>query len=608
VSLCPHCFLNFERSPTVGRSTMSLRTVEAAYGREVELSFAEIVLSTPSSHSGSSVPTTLPFSIPLTLDTPQSLQTPYSSLNHVLSATLRPSAPDRSPISKAIFVQTRRFTSHTYVPALHPEVYTLDDPTRVEVQIPRTTFVAGETIPLYVTVPPPPRELVLERKLRLRNVRVELLRLVHIKGQEDEDFEVGGYKIGGGREASYGPYPSTSVGPSAGTTSAVTEKQSAFASSSEDPVSFNTTIAHSGASCRLHTTRAVRLRFILHQPSPSASPADFHVDLPSADYPQLHDDVYITPITQTTLLHSVTFRLMVHVSFIDMTTHTERISTIAIPVMIIAQPAPLPEVDESLQIAYQKKHDRPPASTVRYDDSSAPRYEEGEAGPSLHGGVAPPPFEERDAPPPFFTAQASTSVRLPTFLESEAEIIVPEGEDAQSMLQLPNPDTVTGEGELFGFPASEQFDGHMEEDMRLSATPPPTLEMATMDTNVTDLVQQERSLEALSLTLESPDEGAEDDEHPPPPPPAMDDPSDPPPSIDSEFRSPSALPQPLPAHTAASPHMTPSSVSPHSPPLAVNRVSDGQAPPPYLHEDGEGDQENTNRPPPYVDFMPARSN
>jgi hypothetical protein len=293
----------------------------------------------------------------------------------------------------------------------------------------------------------------------------------------------------------------------------------------------------------------------------------------------------------------VSFRLYVHVSFVDMSAHTERISTISIPVIILAPPAPLPQVDESLDIAYLKKHDRPPVKTYRYDDaeSSAPPFEEGEAGPSFLNSMPPPPFEEPEAPPPF----SSHSFFLPTFFESERQIIVPE---AHSL--TPQPVPIVGEGPLFGFPPSEQFDGHSEEDdLSRAVTPPPTLEMAERDTDVTDLARGEHGLEALSITLDGREEIGEE-QLPPPPPPAMDDPLDPPPSIDSEYRSPRTLPRsPSPHTSASSPLLLTSAQTPV--PSVNGPINDGYAPPPYLHHDGDGDHEDVARPPPYMDLIPS---
>ncbi|KAF7320255.1 ARID domain-containing protein [Mycena kentingensis (nom. inval.)] len=567
--------------------TLSLRSLETAYDREIELGFTEVELY--SSAEDSPLPSTFLFGIPLTEDTPQSLRTPHSSITHTLTATLfpNPSDPSLAPIYERLVVHTKRYTAHSHSLDPSPETHTLAEPTRVEVQVPRTTFIAGEVVPLYVTVPPPARRLVVEQGLRLRNVRVELWRIVQVNREDAAD--------------EYYADARDSSGPSTGP--AVTPS---LPSSSKAPISpispgssYQTVIARSGASCRFHSSRPVKLRFLIHQPFPSESPPDLHTSLPN-DFGHIESDADCASITQLTLLHSVTFRLDVHVSFVDMTSHTERISTISIPVIILAPPAPLPEVASSMEVAYSKKHDRPPTRTVRYEDidHSAPRYSLalGEAGPSAIPAGAPPPFEERDAPPPFFpsAAEASSSSRLPTFLESENEIIIPPN-DNLCMIQ-PSDTRIVGEGVQFGFPAAQQFDGHSE-DMQRSSTPPPTMEMSSRDadlTSLTSIPDAERAV--LGLVLEQRDTGATGDDDGrdlPPPPPALDDPSDPPPHIDSEFRSPDA-PPPSPPSLAANPP------SPRPPPGEI-QTSDVHAPPPYLIPEEHPHPPEHATPPPYVD-------
>ncbi|KAF7339639.1 ARID domain-containing protein [Mycena sanguinolenta] len=500
----------------------------------------------------------------------------------------------RSPVSKSLVVHTRRYTAHTHSLVTSPETHTLDDPTRVEVQIPRTTFIAGEAVPLYVTVPPPPRELVVDQGLRLRNVRVELLRIVEVNHDEDK--------------TNFVEELSSSSGPSSGPSTAITPPPAdrpPQPSSSKAPVSplfpgstFKTVIARSGASCRFHSSRPVQLRFVLHQPSPSASPSDFQINLPTPEYGHLESDAECASITQLTLLHSVTFQVNVHVSFVDMSSRTERISTISIPVVVLAPPAPLPEIAPSMEAAYSKKHDRPPARTVRHEEADlAPHYSEGEAGPSGFSGGAPPPFEERDAPPPFFSyaAEASTSSRLPTFLESETEIIIPP-DDHNSVLQHRDvPSAIVGEGVEFGFSAAEQFYGHTEER---SSTPPPTLEMVDRDADLTSLTMAHEP-EVLGLVL---DQHEENSGELPPPPPALDDPSDPPPSIDSsDFRSPDAPTHPPSPSLVPYSAPEPTRLNPPSPAPATGQNHD---PPPYLvpgEEPHPHQQEHVARPPPYVD-------
>jgi len=273
-----------------------------------------------------------------------------------------------------------------------------------------------------------------------------------------------------------------------------------------------------------------------------------------------------------------------------MSTHTERICTISIPIMIPPPVAPLPEIEQSIDA----------------------HYEEGEAGPSFLGG-APPPFEEREAPPPFFSAEAeaSTSSRLPTFLESETEIFVPAHDDPSIVPQpLPFPQLVfEGEGQLFGFPASEQFDGYAI-DLDRSYTPPPTLEMATRDADVTGFANLPggTAMEVLGLALEQHDSVVHEG-IPPPPPPPMDDPSDPPPSIDSDFRAPGNSHQTIPSHPRNPPGLpvSQSQEDGHSIPTSAHPQdgSHGHAPPPYRVPDNDLPQEHEHvvRPPPYVDLV-----
>jgi neural Wiskott-Aldrich syndrome protein len=564
-----------------------------------------------------------------------------------LSATLHPSDPDLQPLSKTLTVHTRRYTSHSHTLELAPETHSLDDPTRVEVQVPRATFKAGEPIPVYVKVPPPRRELVVDQGLRLRNIRAELIRVVKVKRDEGDNHSIDtDIDTISEMEQAIEVDRSMEEGPSTAAVSTAVEKPSRIPWSTEEPdsplfhgSSYKTVVSRSGAACRFHSSLPVRLRFVLRQPPPSSSPSDQPRNLPDGEYGYLDGDTHCASITQTSLLHSVSFRVNIHASFVDMSNRTERFSTVSVPVMIIPPPATLPEVEEWIDAAYQKKHDRPPARTVRLDDMdvSAPRYHDGEAGPSLLQGGAPPPFEERDAPPPFFShsaeastssryapppffshePEASTSNRLPTFLESEAEIFVPTEADTMALLPPAQP-IIPGEGTQFGFPPSEQFDGHSEE-MQRSSTPPPTLEMATRDTNVTnlaDLSEPQRTMEALGIALGEQEEATRERELPPPPPPAMDDPSDPPPSIDSDFRSPdlhlrhsppphSASPPPLPTSTYNHPTEQTNSLRSSSPAQVTiqTRTSHGHAPPPYLVPGNGGDQEHVTRPPPYMDLM-----
>ncbi|KAL1952069.1 hypothetical protein VTO73DRAFT_1218 [Trametes versicolor] len=603
--------------------TVSLRTLEQAHGREIELAHTDVELVSSPGPEGPQR-SSFPFSIPLPSDTPQCVHTLRSSLTHTLSATIWPLDEDALPLSRAFVVHTRRYTSHTHVLYPVPETRVLAEPSRVEVQIPRTTFKAGEAIPIYVTVPTPSPDLVLEQGLRLRNLRAELVRNIDIKKPETDDEEHSDWEI---PSESEGEDPPLSP-----------QKMAAVPSSSREGVDFisrvgehgeRKVVAHSGASCRLHPSQPIRVRLVLHPPAQTPFP-DSLDEVSSEDLLSFNPDADCATITQSTLLHSVSFRLLVHATFMKMSSHTERVSTLSFPLHILAPNAPLPEVESSIDEAYHKKHDRPPTRTVRQDDAEVPQYE---AGPSAIAG-APPPFEEREAPPPFWSteaeAEASTSTRLPTFLESEHEIYVPPTDDPELAPPPPADGAAQfdGEGTLFGFAPAEQFDGYGDVLQPRAFTPPPTLEMATRDTDVTVLANLDDSaMEALGRALEqhtlvgaadAPTRAGDDaDELLPPPPPPMDDPSDPPPSIDSsEFRAPGAAhdsPPTLPAR-AQSPHTSFGQLTdaPVHGVLSAHHDEEGEAhghaPPPYRVPDLESEHERVAHPPPYMDLVhgPAR--
>ncbi|KAJ3905482.1 hypothetical protein F5879DRAFT_950548 [Lentinula edodes] len=574
--------------------TVSLRTIETAFDKEIELGICEIILwSRSASPSVTTVPSSLLFAIPLMPDAPQSIVTPCSSLSHILTATLHPVSPDLPVLSKALNVHTKRFTSHLHSVPIAPETHSLDQPARVHAEVPRTIYQVGEPIPVYITIPPPPREIVVEDGLRLRNVKTELVQMIKVKRDDADDRLI--------QQSPSDPNDDAEGTSTSIITMLAPEKSSQCSKSPVSPpmedCSFRSTLARSGASCRFHSSRPVRLRFVMHQTSPFSSPVNNILTLPSPEYEHLDGDTEYASITQHTLLHSVMFQINVHVSFVHVGTRTERISTISIPVTLLPPSASLPQVGSSTDEAYQKKHDRPPVQTNRYEDDLVPHYTEGEAGPSGLPHGAPPPFEERDAPPPFSSSalEASSSARLPTFLESEREIIIPSDSD-QTFTNLPQSmHLVNGEGSLFGFTVSDVFDGHSE-DMQRSTTPPPSLEMASHDTDVTqlaDIAQPERAIEALGLVLTAQTQREDHASELPPPPPALDDPSDPPPSIDSDFRLPDAPRQRSPPNVPSRLHST-------SPvPSSENQVSHGHAPPPYLVP--ENHAEHVTRPPPYVD-------
>ncbi|KAI6031887.1 hypothetical protein BKA83DRAFT_4206868 [Pisolithus microcarpus] len=527
--------------------TVTLRTTESACGQQIELGSSEVDLLSQMPVS-EIIPTSLPFAIPLMPDVPQCIHTPQSALTHVLTAALHPVDHAVPIVSKDVVLQTL------------PETHVLTEPVRVEVEIPRSTFVVGEPIPVYITVPPPDWERVVDGSLRLRNVKAELVRIVEMNSGESShetsipaDLDSTDEVIRCLQDPSDGPSSKTSN-----------------ASLPAPPLSESAASRHT-TSCRFHNTKPVRLRLILYQPLPPSSPSEQTPPFLPSGYGCSESDFLCISITQATLLHNVSCQSLISI------TGPNGSSMLSIPIVIIPSPAPLPEVEEWVDVAYQKKHDRPPVRTVRQEDSDL-------SVPILQ------PFEDRDIPPPpFFASVPSTSTHLPTFQESENEVFIATDREEHFAHAL-EPRTIIGEGVLFGFSASQQYDGHSDAIPR----------EAVQDPDVTSLVDMVQPLRVLGLILEQPDDSAGN----------RDDPSDPPPSIDSEFRSPTThgtiqvhSSTSIARHPFSQLHGHDGSLS-QSQDLLHQTSPDTHAPPPYLTAN---EHEQAAIPPPYMDFVHPRT-
>ncbi|KIM34414.1 hypothetical protein M408DRAFT_19323 [Serendipita vermifera MAFF 305830] len=654
--------------------TISLVTVERDQSSVVQLASHTVELydSLPSSAPGTSAnivtrpPTTSYFSIPLTTDTPQALRTPLSSLSHQLIAKLTSTDPARKTLTTSQDIDIRRYSSpDPSLTPLVPKTYTLDSPVRVELQIPRLTYRLGEVIPVYVTIPVPTTEQVTYTGIRLRNLKVELIRVVKILSSHSE----------GTSETSSSA--SASVSGSSSMTahrSADSPLRSSFASDSppyvhtlrleghvsprvDRTVDFRTALTRSGAPARFHSSRPVRIRLLARTSAAPSSPAQVPIDSASHS-----TGVFDCPITQSTTLHTVEFFIEVSVSFLRHRTHqaasehlpVQESTTISVPITILPPLAKTLEAvgDMDMEHAYHKKFDKPPTKTNREAAADV-----GPPGPSASG--APPPFDDRDAPPPPFMhsesqqSQAGTS-HLPTFLESEAHYVVPLPGPSNSS-QMPyagytsvstssaqtrpsaveeDPDRVLeieGEGRLFGFRPEEQFDG-LEATFGGGAEPPPAIENVQDDTDVTalaDLVDRpERALEAIGrgmgvVTSEvDPSYGTHiqsdidrlehalqmNAQEEAPAPPFVDDPADPPPGIDMEFRtSPPPFPPPHADSDLAPPHTPPADPPPSiedaemESPIASQTIGNPSFRPPP-YLNTTAPTDGQHGPPPYVDL------
>lgn len=533
------------------------------------------------------------------------------------------------------------------------------------------TFRSNETIPVYVTVPPPNRSVVLDDGFTLRSVRAEVVRsIATIRSESDQGSSSNDAQSSDDED----DYDSKSDS-SETTSSAGVPPSAEFLSSRLDTLRLNSTelpggshtasslphesvVGRSGGACRFHSSRPVKLRLLLHASFHHNSPALFSAQQSSLPGPggsnptENSDEAHCASITQTTLLHEVSFFIRVRVTYLHVSTRSECSFPVEIPITFLPPPAPLPEVDPSIDSEYRKKHDRPPARTVRQVEDDPVLYhphDGDEAGPSVNPSGAPPPFE--DAPPPFSSSMVASSLpELPTFLESETEIFIP-----PSAPTSPGNEggmySIAGEGVLFGFPPADQYDGYSEEVYPPSTSnlrarsPPPPIEVALQDevadewdsSAIAAAAQQlhTHGMNALDMVLaqEREEHGSdrELDRELPPPPPVMDDPSDPPPSIDSDFRSANSSefrvsPPPTMISDYGSP--PPENASPpgsrsgrmagdgratmlddgsHDVSEIVHNgqtLSPSHAPPPYLNPTGMSDAEHVSAgPPPYVDLV-----
>ncbi len=496
---------------------------------------------------------------------------------HTLTATLITTAESPTPdLVRSVVVHTRRFSSHLDTCEVAPHTVTLANPTPVDIQVPRVTFRSNQSIPVYVTIPPPNRSVVLDDGFTLRSVRAEVIRSIATVRGESEEGSLPNDTHSSDDEDDYDSKSDSSettcTSDTASASSAGVPPSAEFLSSRLDTlrlssaelpdgpddtpsVPHESVVARSGGACRFHSSRAVKLRLLLHASFHNNSPALFSSQQsllpgPVASNPaENSDDANCASISQTTLLHEVSFFIRVRVTYLHVSTRSQCSFPVEIPITFLPPPAPLPEIDPSIDFDYRKKHDRPPARTVRQEEEDPVVYhahDGEEAGPSVNPSGAPPPFEE--APPPFSssmppTTQAAGSSRLPTFLESESEILIPpsaptlSGESGEMY-------GVAGEGVLFGFSPADQYDGYSEEVYPSSVanlrarSPPPPIEFALQDEIADALItssvptQQLHAhiINALDMVLaqehEERESARELDTELPPPPPLMDDPSE----------------------------------------------------------------------------------
>lgn len=274
---------------------------------EVELFSHTLVLwdaekePTSSSAAIPTLPSTMPFSFPLTEDLPHCVHLRHSSLTYTITAQLfshdagkLPHAIKCVPVHLVRYMRPGRLDEVELADfdgaalptdefALQPHNWVEQTPTLVYAQINRTIFRRAEPIDIRVRIPPPDPTSVAEKGLKLRAVEADLVRIIHVK--RPARAAEGGSADPGAHSASH-------------------------------PDAHEALLAHSGKLCRFHSQRPVLLRLTLHPPFDRANMPHPHPD---------HDALASGPvfgrgggggcesISQETLMHKVSFEVRIKI-------------------------------------------------------------------------------------------------------------------------------------------------------------------------------------------------------------------------------------------------------------------------------------------------------
>ncbi|CBQ71543.1 conserved hypothetical protein [Sporisorium reilianum SRZ2] len=259
--------------------------------------------ATSSTASLPTVPSTMPFSFPLTADLPHCVHLRDSSLTYTVTAQLFSDDADKLPHAiKTVPVHLVRYTRPGPLnkvelgeidgAALPDQQFTLEPfnwiqqaPTLVYAQINRTIFRRAEPIDIRVRIPSPDPTTIAEKGLKLRAVEADLVRIIHVKQNRDGlDPQQA--------EAQEGP---------------------------SNPHVHEALLAHSGKLCRFHSQCPVLLRLTLHPPFDRANMPHPHPD---------HDALASGPvfgrgggggcesISQETLMHKVSFEVRIKIGIL----------------------------------------------------------------------------------------------------------------------------------------------------------------------------------------------------------------------------------------------------------------------------------------------------
>lgn len=232
------CFRGVEKRDDTGEEIELCETTIALWGIGIP-STSQSDLTNRSSNSSSPYPASTYFKLPLTPDIQNCLHLVSSSLNYTLTAVLSDSRSQ--PIDIVTCAVPVHLSRSSPIDSSHssPIERSLADPLPISIRLSKSTYRRSETIDLVVRIGVPTME-ERERGIRLRMISAELTRIVivgsHTSGKQKE--------ISGQLDE--------------------IEEISTLPSSPQ-----TNTIAKSGKSCRLNSSRPIVIRLRLHPPSPS---------------------------------------------------------------------------------------------------------------------------------------------------------------------------------------------------------------------------------------------------------------------------------------------------------------------------------------------------
>ncbi|BGP52863.1 hypothetical protein JCM8202v2_000420 [Rhodotorula sphaerocarpa] len=254
-------FRGLERTDSVTSGSDAAREgdeITLVEQRSVLWEAASEAVGTSGADSSRLPPPSSPFQFELTPDLPTCLHLCASSLTYTLTATLYPDPSSQAePLSRSAPVHLVRTAPPSALLPVRPASVTASDPITWRARFPRTSFTRREPIGLVVRVDVPDSKRI-GQGLRLRTISAELVRTITVS-------------------------PSTAASTSRADSTAAGERSVR-----------RTVLAHSGKSARFSPSRPIIIRLVLHPPL----------------------DPTCESITQSTLLHAVSFAVVVNVGLV----------------------------------------------------------------------------------------------------------------------------------------------------------------------------------------------------------------------------------------------------------------------------------------------------